>query len=101
MIKIARDLDELYYRNKAFLHREEVDRPLFGAHIWDRQFKKIYKETNRTIPQSGEVKPNDIVTKFFIEDIDRIILMHEKIGGDLLWPVVPYVFIPWMEAIIG
>ena len=29
MIKIARDLDELYYRNKAFLHREEVDRPLF------------------------------------------------------------------------
>lgn len=101
MIKITQDRDELYYRNKAFLHREEVDRPLFGAHIWDRQFKKIYKETNNTIPQNGEVKPSDIVTKFFIKDIDRIILMHEKIGGDLLWPVVPYVFIPWMEAIIG
>ncbi|MCL5070742.1 MAG: hypothetical protein M1308_07585, partial [Actinobacteria bacterium] len=101
MIKITRDLDELYYRNKAFINREEVDRPLIGAHVWSGEFRRIYEKTNKTISESGEVKPDDIVIKSFIKDIDRLILMNEKIGGDLLWSVVPYVFIPWMEAIIG
>jgi len=27
--------------------------------------------------------------------------MNEEVGGDLFWPVVSYVYIPWMEAIIG
>ena len=96
-----RYLNELFYKNSAFLNRANVDRPLIGIHIWDPQFRKLYKETNKTIAEKGEVKPEDIVTKNFLKDIDRIIAMHEEIGGDLLWPVCPYVYIPWMEAIIG
>lgn len=31
----------------------------------------------------------------------EVLVENEKIGGDILWPVVPHIFIPWMEAIIG
>ena len=48
MVVIKRDLDDAFYRIKAFLNREEVDRPLIGIHTWDPKFKKLYKETNKT-----------------------------------------------------
>src|SRR5208283_2646352 len=77
------------------------DRPLVGIHVWDRHYRRIYRETNRTIPQIGEVRPQDIETDLFLKDVERLIAMNERIGGDLFWPVVSYVYIPWMEAIIG
>lgn len=101
IIKIKRDLNDLLYRNKAFLNRYEVDRPLVGIHIWDPKFRKLYKETNKAIPEKGEVKPDAIITENFLKDISRIIAMNENIGGDLFWSIAPYIYIPWMEAIIG
>jgi len=101
MVIIKRDLNDAFYRIKAFLNREEIDRPLIGIHTWDPNFKKLYKETNKTIPENRIISPDDIIIENFLKDIGRIISMNEEIGADLFWPVVSYVYIPWMEAIIG
>jgi hypothetical protein len=101
MVKTQRDLADLFRRNEAFIARTVTDRPLVGVHIWDREYRKMYRETNRTIPERGQVKPENIETERFLKDVERLLDMNEAVGGDLLWPVVPYVYIPWMEAIIG
>jgi len=87
--------------HEAFIARQEMARPLIGVHIWDREYRKMYRETNATIPEKGEVRPEQIETERFLRDVERLLSMNEQIGGDLYWPVVPYVYIPWMEAIIG
>jgi hypothetical protein len=101
MIEIKRDLDEIYHRNNAFLNKDEIDRPLIGIHIWGPEYKRLYKETNKTITDKGEINPDDIITENFLKDVNRIIAMNEEIGGDVFWSVAPYFYIPWMEAIIG
>jgi hypothetical protein len=101
MVNIQRNLADLRRRSETFLARQNMDRPLIGIHIWDREYRKMYRETNKTIPETGEVKPENIETERFLQDIENLLAMNEKIGGDLFWPVVPYVYIPWMEAIIG
>jgi hypothetical protein len=101
MIAVRRNLPDLFRRNAAFIAGEESDRPLVGIHVWERQYRRMYRETNRTIPENGPVRPQDIHTDLFLTDIERLLAMNERIGGDLFWPVVSYVYIPWMEAIIG
>jgi len=101
MIAASRNLAELFRRNTAFVACEDSDRPLVGVHVWERQFRRMYRETNRTISDHGPVQPSDIHEDLFLMDIERLLAVNERIGGDLLWPVVPYVYIPWMEAIVG
>ena len=101
MAAVLRNLPDLFRRNSAFIARKETDRPLVGIHVWDRHYRRIYRETNRTIPEIGEVRPQNIETDLFLKDIENLLAMNERIGGDLFWPVVSYVYIPWMEAIIG
>jgi len=101
MAEIRGNLPDLFRRNAAFIAREETDRPLVGIHVWERQYRRMYRETNRTIPEDGEVHPQNVQTDLFLKDIERLLAMNERIGGDLFWPVVPYVYIPWMEAIVG
>ncbi len=87
--------------HNSFVARREMARPLIGVHIWDREYRKMYRDTNAVIPAEGEVRPEQIDTERFLRDVERLLSMNEQIGGDLYWPVVPYVYIPWMEAIIG
>ncbi len=101
MIAPRRNLPELFRRNEAFVRGQATDRPLVGIHVWERQFRRMYRETNRTIAENGEVRPGDIHVDLFLKDIERLLAVNERIGGDLFWPVVPYVYIPWMEAIVG
>ncbi|MGO9310753.1 MAG: hypothetical protein ACLQDL_17230 [Spirochaetia bacterium] len=101
MEKAQRNLADLCSRNEAFLARKAVGRPLVGIHIWDREYRRMYRETNRSIPEKGEVKPEHIDTESFLRDVGNLLRQNEKIGGDLFWPVVSYVYLPWMEAIVG
>ena len=88
MAAVLRNLPDLFRRNSAFIARKETDRPLVGIHVWDRHYRRIYRETNRTIPEIGEVQPQNIETDLFLKDIENLLAMNERIGGDLFWPVV-------------
>ena len=88
-------------RNKDFIERNDTDCPLYGVHILGNNYMMAYKETCKNIPRDRKIEPEDISTRDFLIDIDNFIQMQEQAGGDLFYPVVPYFYLPWMEAIIG
>ncbi len=97
-----RDLDELLKRNLAFLRRKEVDRPLYGAsRVGHESHLKRYSRIGAHLPSTGPVRPEMLRTSDFLKDVDRLLLEHEALGGDLLWAAIPFVGVPWVEAIIG
>ena len=97
-----RDLNGLLERNLTFLRRGEVDRPLRGvSDLGPESPLQQYKQMAVHLPSSGPVQPEMIRVKEFLEDVDRLILEHEKVGGDLFWPAAPFIGLPWIEAIVG
>ncbi len=101
-IRKERDLDELLKRNVAFLRSEEVDRPLYGvSRVGHESHLKRYSRIGARLPSTGPVRPEMLRTRDFLKDVDRLLLEHEALGGDLLWAATPFVGVPWVEAIIG
>ena len=102
MKRIKRNLDEVLYRNKLFYDRNNTDRPLFNINILlSRDYMQTYKETYKCIPMDRELKPEDIVTEALIKDIDNFITLHEEVDADNFFAVQSFVYMPWMEAIVG
>ena len=95
-------LEKLVARNKTFINMEEIDRPLYGiSHIGSDLPLRLYEKIGSVLPSSGLVVPEMINSKDFLKDVDRLVLQHEKAGGDILWPASPLSGFPWMEAIVG
>ena len=101
MISITREFSSVLKRNITFIEKQQTDKPLYGINIAGSNYMKKYKNTYKNIPYNRSVEPDDIVIDDFLKDLENIILSHEKVGGDLFYPAVPFPFIPWMEAIIG
>ena len=96
-----KDINGIFGRNKAFVERTKVNRPLYGIHVLGSKYMKEYSETYKNIPHDREVEPEDIVIDDFLKDMDTFISKQEEVGGDLFYPAVPCMYIPWMEAIVG
>lgn len=99
-------IEELINRNKAFVEMKEVDRPMIGVSLIGSNVPlEQYKRTAMALPSSGLIRPEMLTTKHFLkcwmQDVEELFLQHEKVGGDILWPAIPFYGIPWMEAIIG
>lgn len=87
--------------NKDFVKRKNTQRPLYGLHILGTNYMKEYGATYKNIPLDMELDPDDIILEAFLEDMANFIDKQEEAGGDLFYPVVPYLYVPWLEAIIG
>ena len=99
-------LEELITRNEAFVRMEEVDRPMIGVSFIGSDLPlEQYRRAAAALPSSGLIRPEMLGTKQFVkywlQDMEELLLQHEKVGGDILWPATPFYAIPWMEAIIG
>lgn len=96
-------LEEVLSRNRAFVKREEVDRPLIGIEIRPELAKSLqrFRRIAKALPCRGLVFPEMIKTEDFLKDVDELVLQHEQIGGDIIWAASPPREVPWMQAIIG
>lgn len=101
MVYLKRDLKLLISKHKSFINLEKVKYPLFCMNILGRDYAAAYKKTFSKIPKGREVAPDDISIDSFIEDVENFIFMHEEAGEDVFYPIVPFYYIPWAEAIIG
>jgi len=101
MFKAKRDFKQIIKRHQAFVSCQEVDRPLFCINVMGRNFARAYKNTFGNIPTFRELEPEDIRLEDYIKDVDNFINWNEEAGIDFFYPVVPYFYIPWTEAIIG
>ena len=100
-IDIKRKIKDRAYRHEAFIEKKEVDRPLLGIHVTGVEHLKAFKWTFKNLPTDRELRPDDIVIKDVIKDIDDFIIKSEKINGDLFYPSALLYYIPWVSAIIG
>jgi len=101
MVEIIRDLNEIYSRNKVFFEREKTERPLLGMFYIGKNYMRTFKNTYNSIPKKRELLPDDINTKDLISDFEDLISITDKIGLDMLFPVSPFQYVTWMEAIVG
>lgn len=97
-----RDLGQIIARSTAFVEREKVERPLYGiSRIGGDVPLQRYKQMASVLPSSGLILPEMITSEDFLEDMDRLVFEHERVEGDLFFPLAPLNQFPWMEAIIG
>ncbi|MDO8686033.1 MAG: uroporphyrinogen decarboxylase family protein [Clostridiales bacterium] len=86
-------------KHRAFWEHRPSDRPLLGCNIG--MFVHHHCPlTMKGIPE-GIVKPDDINVQLFLEDCENLYLAHKELGDDYPFIASPFVFIPWMEAIMG
>ena len=85
-------------RNRSCWRREN-DRPLLGINV-GMFANQWYPRAMREIP-NGPVRPEDIRTDLFLEDVEQLFQIHQEAGGDSPFVASALVHIPWMEAIMG
>jgi hypothetical protein len=101
MVEIKRNLDRILKKSETFFLRNDSDMPLLGFFLLGRNYMQIFKRTFKNISAKKEIEPGDIIIEDFIKDIEEIIDASEEIAQDIFFPVSPFQYIPWMEAIIG
>lgn len=92
-------LENTLMRHKAFWMRQDTDRPLLGCNIGffvNQRFPRLME----AIPP-GLVKPEDIRVDLFLEDSESLYQRYSEIGDDYPYVGAPFIYMPWMEAIIG
>jgi hypothetical protein len=100
-IQGKRNLRKLIEKHQSFIEIKNVNRPLLCINVTGNRFAGSYKNTFKNIDFEKEVSPDDIVLDDYIKDVEYFIELNEKTGIDFLYPVTPYPYIPWIEAIIG
>lgn len=86
-------------RHKAFWRHEMMDRPLLGINV-GMFFSDHFPNASTVIPERV-IQPDEIPVQQFLEDCDRLHLHSKAIGEDFPFVASPFVYIPWMEAIMG
>jgi len=101
MFEVKRNFEEIIKRHQEFISCRDVKSPLFCVNVAGRNYAKAYANTFKNIKSNREVLPDDIAMDDFIKDVETFICWNEELDSDFFYPVAPYLFIPWMEAIIG
>jgi len=92
-------LHERLDRLAAWLERRN-DRPLIGFCLGSYYPLHRYPGSRRHIPD-GAVRPEDVVVEDYLEDTERLYVLHEEAGGDMVWAAAPFLGMPWVEAALG
>jgi len=96
------NINEIIQRSKAFINKEQMEKPLFGiSRIGSDIHLNRYKNLANDLPTNGQIFPKMMTKKAFLKDIDKLAYEKEEVGGDLFFPAVPFNGFPWMEAIAG
>ncbi|MBM3714113.1 MAG: hypothetical protein FJW56_11895 [Actinobacteria bacterium] len=101
MLKIKRDLDLIYDKSESFFYKKEVKSPLLGFFILGRNYMHTFSRTYKNISDKKVLQPEDINIKDFVKDVEDIINLSEDVAEDIFFPVSPFQYVTWMEAIIG
>lgn len=80
--------------------RCENERPLLGFSLGSYYPLKRYARAAAALPD-GLIAPEDIRVSEFLEDTERLYVLHEQAGGDLLFSAAPFWGVPWVEAALG
>ena len=86
-------------RHRAFLNMAPTDRFVFTANI-GFYMPEVFPNLCQVLPR-GPVSPDDIQIDPFLKDIERLYHDYDQLGDDLPFAGAPFVFVPWMEAIMG
>ena len=79
---------------------DKNSRPLIGCNLYGKNMWQNCPHTLGAI-KTGIVNPEDIITELFIKDCDKLFNEHKKINEDFPFVASPFVYIPWMEALMG
>ena len=93
---VSPEVAELHRR---FYHGEPSDRPLLGFNL-GFYIHQAYPTLAKSLPK-GQVMPDDILVDPFLEDCERLYQAHLRLGDDYPFIAAPFIYIPWMEAIMG
>ena len=86
-------------RYQAFWARQRTARPLFGCNA-GLFVTERYPRMMRVIPD-GPVRPEDLRVDLFLEDCEELYQDYSKMGDDYCHTSAPFIYLPWMEAIMG
>jgi hypothetical protein len=86
-------------RYQAFWNRLDTDRPLWGCNI-GFFVNERYPRVMEKIPP-GLVRPEDIQVDLFLQDCENLYSAYQKMGDDYPYVGASFIYIPWMEAIMG
>lgn len=86
-------------RHRRFFDRELSDRPLLGCNL-GFYMHQAYPALSAALPR-GRVTPDDIQIDLFLEDCERLYQAHRQLDDDYPFVGGPFVYVPWMEAIMG
>ncbi len=89
----------LTQRHRAFLDRAPADHPVFVANI-GFFMPEVFPALSGALPL-GPVSPQDIRVDLFLEDVERLLCKYQQLDDDLPYVVAPFVYVPWLEAIMG
>lgn len=86
-------------RYRAFLNREPMGRPLLGC-SFGKYMPQAFPNLCRSLPP-GPLSPEDIRTDLFLEDCERLYRQYVELDDDYPFVGTPFMYVPWMEAIMG
>ena len=97
------DVALMIAKHRAFLDKEEVEQPLYGISFIAGGEVPLqrFRHMATVLPSSGRILPEMITPEDFLRDVNREILEHQKVGGDLFLEMTPLQGFPWIEAIVG
>ena len=81
-------------------HRRENKRPLLGFSTGSEYAMPRYPFTAK-LPEDRALTPADFNIAEYVEDSERLFLIHEQLGGDFIYSGSAFWGIPWLEAMLG
>ena len=85
--------------HKSFWHHKPAPRPLFGCNIG--MFSNEHCPLTMGAMPRGIIEPDDIDIGLFLRDCENLYVAHNELNDDYPFAASPFVYIPWMEAIMG
>jgi len=86
-------------RLRAFLNFEPMDRPALALFL-GLFMPDVFPNLCARLPR-GAIAPDDIQVEPFLEDIELLCEKYSQLGDDVPYAVAPFIYMPWMEAIVG
>jgi hypothetical protein len=87
-------------RHQSFLEMDNVDRPLFGSSLFGFFVHTRYPRMAEGL-EPGQIKPDDILIRNYLEDIDCLFEAYTDLDDDFPFSSGAFYGVPWLEAIMG
>lgn len=94
---MGQDLEAAIARNLAFWRGGQTDRPLVGVYLGGYMVDDVY-----LVASEGDLlQPQQLVPERFFDLLAERCKAANRLDQDLIRPVSPLNYVPWLEAILG